>query len=236
MWNTFVEVFINWLKMLNGLLEGIGAPYSYGFAIILFTVVIKLLTLPLTLQQLRSSKAVQELQPELQKLRKKYAKDKEKLAQKQMELYREAGVNPLGGCLPMLVQLPIWIGLYQALYRLAQDGLLTGGFLWIKDLAFPTREVGMNWIWNPQAAGLEWTGVIAYLILPILTVVTMIIAQRMTTPPNPDPEQAAMNQTMLLMPFMLGFFAIQVPSGLTLYWVTSNIITIVQQYFVMGSF
>ena len=234
MWNAFVEMFVSWLVFLNNLLEGIGAPYSYGLAIILFTLMIKLITLPLTLQQIRSSKAAQELQPELQKLQKRYGKDKEKLAQKQMELYRKAGVNPFGGCLTMLVQLPIWIGLYQALYRIAQEKLLTGGFLWIKDLAFPTPKVGMSWIWNPQAVGLQWTGVISYLILPVLTVVTQVVAQKMTTPPNPDPEQAAMNQAMLLMlPLMLGFFAMQVPSGLTLYWVTSNIITIIQQYFTL---
>lgn len=231
MWSAFVEVFVNSLEFLNGLLKGIGVPYSYGFAIILFTVMIKLLTLPLTLQQLRSSKAAQELQPELRKLQKKYAKDKDKLAQEQMKLYKEAGVNPFGGCLTMLVQLPIWIGLYQAIYKSAQ-----GGFLWLENLAFPTRETGMSWIWNPQAAGLQWTGAIAYLILPILTVATQFIVQKMTTPPSSDPQQKAMSQTMLLMPLMFGFFSVQVPSGLTLFWVTSNVITIIQQYFVMGGF
>ena len=106
-WQAFVGLIANSLTTFADLIGGLGVPYSFGFAIILFTLIIKLVTLPLTLQQLRASRAMQEMQPELQKLQKKYKGDREKLAQAQMELYKQAGVNPLGGCLPMLVQFPV---------------------------------------------------------------------------------------------------------------------------------
>lgn len=237
MWDALVVIpLTQGLIFLNDLIQGMGAPYSWGFAIILFTLIVKIVTLPLNLQQARSMRATQELQPKLQELQKKYAKDKEKLAQAQMELYREHGVNPLGGCLPMLIQLPILFGLYQALYRLASTGEIVGQrFLWIPDLAFPAREIGLKWAWPPAPEFIGWAAVL-YLILPVLTVVTQIAMQRMTTSAtaSKDPQQAAMQQTMLMMPFMFGFITLQVPSGLTLYWVTSNIFSMIQQYFITG--
>lgn len=238
MWDTLVVTpLTQGLIFLNDLIEGMGAPYSWGFAIILFTLIVKIVTLPLNLQQARSTRATQELQPKLQELQKKYAKDKEKLAQAQMELYREHGVNPLGGCLPMLIQLPILFGLYQALYRLASTGEIVGQrFLWIPDLAFPTREVGLNWLWPSKPEFIGFAAAALYLILPVLTVITQIAMQRMTTSPtaSQDPQQAAMQQTMLIMPFMFGFITLQVPAGLTLYWVTSNLFSMIQQYFITG--
>jgi YidC/Oxa1 family membrane protein insertase len=237
MWNSLVVTpLTQGLIFLNDLIQGMGAPYSWGFAIILFTLIVKIATLPLSLQQIRSMRATQELQPKLQKLQKKHAKDKEKLAQAQMELYREHGVNPLGGCLPMLIQFPILIGLYQALYRLASTGEIVGQrFLWIPDLAFPTREIGLKWAWPPAPEFIGWAAAL-YLILPVLTVVTQVVMQRMTTSStaSQDPQQAAMQQTMLIMPFMFGFITLQVPAGLTLYWVTSNIFSMIQQYFITG--
>jgi YidC/Oxa1 family membrane protein insertase len=229
MWNTFVEMLVNALKLLSSGIESVGIPYAFGFAIILFTVAIKTLTFPLNWQQIKSSSKMQALQPRLEALQKKHSKDKEKLAQEQMKLYKEAGINPLGGCLPMLIQFPIWIGLYQALYRLAAQQLL-GAFLWIKDLGFPPQGTSFSWIWNPPA-GMSWLEVGGYVILPVLTVVTQLIVQKMTTTTSSDPQQAAMGQAMMFMPFMFGFFAVQVPAGLVLYWVTSNLLQLVQQYF-----
>jgi YidC/Oxa1 family membrane protein insertase len=237
MWNTLVVTpLTQGLIYLHDFIQGVGAPYSWGFAIILFTLIVKIVTLPLNLQQARSMKATQELQPKLQELQKKHAKDKEKLSQAQMELYREHGINPLGGCLPMLIQFPILIGLYQALYKLASTGEIVGQrFLWIPDLAFPTREIGLKWAWPPAPEFIGWAAAL-YLILPVLTVATQIAMQRMTTSStaSKDPQQAAMQQTMLLMPFMFGFITLQVPAGLTLYWVTSNIFSLIQQYFITG--
>ena len=236
MWDSLVVTpLTQGLIFLNDVIQGIGAPYSWGFAIILFTLIVKAVTLPLNLQQARSMKATQELQPKLQELQKKYAKDKEKLSQALMELYREHGVNPLGGCLPMLIQLPILFGLYQALYKLTST-IEGQRFLWIPNLAFPTREVGIKWAWPLAPEFVGWLTAALYLILPVLTVVTQIVMQRMTTSrtASQDPQQAAMQQTMLIMPFMFGFITLQVPSGLTLYWVTSNAFSMIQQYFITG--
>ncbi len=228
MWDALIVTPITQgILFFRSILSVVGVPYSFGFAIILFTLLIKLITLPLNLQQLKASKAMQELQPKLQQLQKKYGKNKEKLAQEQMKLYREAGVNPLSGCLPTLIQFPIWIGLYQSLYRLAQRGELKEGFFFIPSLAEPT---GLDWLWPP--ANWQWPDVAIYLVLPVLVLVTQVVTQKMMSPPSTskDPQQEMMNQMMLFFPLMLFFFALQVPSGLALYWVTMNIFTMIQQY------
>jgi YidC/Oxa1 family membrane protein insertase len=143
-WGAFVGLIESALNLFDQVIRSGGIPYPFGFAIILFTLVIKLITMPLTFQQLRASKAMQDLQPQLKELQKKYKDDKEKLAQAQMDLYKQAGVNPFGGCLPMLIQMPIWIGLYQALFNLAKVGTLQEGFFWIPSLAEPKD---LSWIW-----------------------------------------------------------------------------------------
>ena len=229
-WQAFVDIIAGALTTFAHLIAGLGIPYSFGFAIILFTLLIKLITLPLTFQQLRASKAMQELQPQLQELQKKYKGDREKLSQAQMQMYKEAGVNPLGGCLPTLIQLPVWFALYRALFNLANQGGLSEGFFWIPSLAEPRN---LSWLW-PLPPSVGWATAIAFMVLPILTVISQIIVQRMMTPPSADTQQASMNQMMMFMPLMFGFFALQVPQGLALYWVTSNIFSLIQQYFVTG--
>lgn len=238
MWQTYVVGPLSWaLSFLAQLFNDGGIPWAWGWAIIAFTLLVKLITMPLTIRQVRSTKRMQEVQPQLAALQKKYANNKEKLAQEQMALYKAAGVNPLGGCLPQLVQLPVWIGLYQALIQLASTGQMTGGFLWLQNLAFPNQQVGTRWLWPPTLANADFQGwpiTVGYLVLPILTVVTQIITQKLMTPPSTDQSQGAMNSAMMLMPFMFGFFALTFPSGLALYWVTTNLFTMVQQYLVGG--
>lgn len=238
MWQTIVVGPLSAaLSFIAKLFVDVGVPWAWGWSIITFTLVVKLVTMPLTIRQVRSTKRMQEVQPQLQALQKKYAGNKEKLAQEQMALYKEAGVNPLGGCLPQLIQLPIWIGLYQALLRLANEGQMVGGFLWLRDLAFPNTQVGTSWLWPPSVTNANFQGwliTVGYLILPILTVVTQIVTQKLMTPPSTDQSQSAMNSAMMLMPFMFGFFALTFPSGLSLYWVTTNLFTMVQQYLIGG--
>lgn len=231
MWAAFVNFIWIIIDTLNNTLAEIGIPYSFGFAIILFTVLIKVVTYPLNQKQIESTRATQELQPKLKELQKKYAKDKEKLSKAQMELYKEAGVNPMGGCFPMLIQMPIWFGLYRAIYQHAID--LAGPFLWIPDLAGPVadRAQGLSWLYPfvDGAPSVGWAAAIAYLVLPILLVVSQLYTQKMMTPKSDDPTQKSMGQAMMFMPFMFGYFALVVPSGLTLYWFTNNILTMLQQ-------
>jgi YidC/Oxa1 family membrane protein insertase len=210
------------------------AGHSWGFAIILFTVIIKLVTFPLTMTQIRGMQAQKELQPKLQEIQKKYGKDREKLAQEQMALYKEAGVNPLSGCLPLLVQMPILFGLYAALVALGPR-LIDARFLWIPDLAFPSFTGGLGWLPELFTSG-QYTRLLAYLILPVLLMVSQIYVQKYMTPATPttgnDGQANMMKQMTTIMTLMFGFFTLQVPAGLTLYWVTSNFLQMAQQYFV----
>ena len=247
-WQTFVVwPLANILIWLDGILEGWGVLYHWGWAIILFTFLVKLLTFPLNLSQIRGMQAQKELQPRLQELQKKYGKDRERLAQEQMKLYQEAGVNPLSGCLPLLIQMPILFGLYAALVAIGPF-LSNAGFFWIPDLAFPQYHIGMSWIseaWQTGTGTMAATGVsgyytlVAYLILPVLLVVTQFVMQKwMTpTPATGDGAQAGLTQNMtLIMTLFFGYFTLQVPAGLTLYWVTSNLLQMLQQWAVTRFF
>jgi YidC/Oxa1 family membrane protein insertase len=215
-WNALV---------VSPLAEGLRFLYSilgnYGWAVIAFTVLVRTVMLPLSLQQIKSSKAMQELAPQISAIQKKYGKDKEKINQETMKLYQEAGVNPLASCLPTLVQMPIWIGLYSALTILSSKPEFATGFLWVSNLAArPNTGDPLN----------NWTD----FILPVVTVVSQWLTQKMMTPVTQDPQAQSMNSMMGIMPIMFGFFALQVPAGLVLYWVASNLFSMVQQYFATG--
>jgi len=208
LWNTLI------VWPLTGALVGLyGVLGSYGLTIIALTVIIKLLTFPLNMMQIRSSKAMRDVQPLIEEAKRRCGKDKEKLTQETMRIYREHGFNPMAGCLPMLVQMPIWFGLYGALLHLASTSEeFKGAFLWLPSLAQP----------DP------------FHILVVLTVVTQFVVQKMMTVPSNDPQQQTMNRVMMLMPLTFGFVAMNVPSGLVLYWVTTNLFTFFQQLFTTG--
>jgi YidC/Oxa1 family membrane protein insertase len=190
---------------------------SYGVDIILLTILIKLLTAPLTHKSMVSMKQMQKLQPQMERLKEKFKDDREKLNKEIMELYRRNGVNPLGGCLPMLLQFPIFIGLYNALSTPIE--LRHAGFLWIKDLSRP------DWESLPFNVG-GWH--LGFPVLTILMGASMFIQQWMT-PTAGDPNQRRM---MLLMPLMFTFMFVTFPAGLTIYWLVNNILSIGQQYWI----
>jgi YidC/Oxa1 family membrane protein insertase len=235
LWQTLVVwPLAKALIWLDELLQSMNFRYHWGWAIILFTLIVKLVTFPLTLTQMRGMQAQKDLQPKIQELQKKYGKDREKLSQEQMKLYREAGVNPLSGCLPLVIQMPILFGLYAALVAIGPN-LANAGFYWIPNLGFPTYSMGMSWITQAFNAG-DWYTLIAYLILPILLMVSQFIMQKWMTPAMPqtgdsdNPTAGMTKQLTYMMTFMFGFFTLQVPSGLTLYWVTSNLLQMLQQW------
>ncbi|MBI3960437.1 MAG: YidC/Oxa1 family membrane protein insertase [Chloroflexi bacterium] len=226
-WQTFfVWPLAKGLVWLNQVLAGANIPYSWGFAIILFTLAIKVVTFPLTVTQIKGMQAQKDLQPRIQELQKKYGKDKEKLSQEQMKLYKEAGVNPLSGCLPMIVQMPVLFGLYSALISLG-TALENANFFWIPNLGFPHYTDGMGWITDLFSGG-EYGRLVAYLILPVLLMVSQFYMQKMTTASTPstggEGMAGMMGQMSTIMTLMFGFFTLQVPAGLTLYWVTSNLL------------
>lgn len=199
---------------------------SAGAAIIAFTIIVRTLVLPLGIAQARSQKAMWQLQPKIRELQKKYGNDRQRFAVEQMKLYQEHGVHPLAGCLPMLIQMPIWFALYSALINLSSPerniAAFQGGFLWIPSLAHPS----MPNLQDPSTWPLA--------ILPLLTAVTQWVVQKMSMLPTTDPQQQQMNRMMEFMPLMFLVFSFQVASGLVLYWVVSNLYSIVQQRFTLG--
>jgi YidC/Oxa1 family membrane protein insertase len=231
-WDLILNPFVTVITLLYSVFGN-----SAVLAIILFTILVRLVMYPLNAQQMRSSKAMQDLQPEMKKLQDKYKNDREKLAQEQMRLYREHGVNPLGGCLPLLIQFPIWIGLYQAInHALAATPLqlidLSGRFLvGGLDRLVPLNNVFMNIdLTQPPTANPVYA-----LVLPLLVLVTSWLQSKMITPPaqpteDGKPNQAqAMTQSMTtVMPIMMGMFSLSFSVGLSIYFIVSNIISIIQ--------
>ncbi len=209
MWNSFVDILV---AILTGLSNFTG---SLGLGIILFTILARIFLLPLTIKQLQSSKKMQELQPLIQELRRKYGKDQQKFTQEMTKLYREHKANPAGSCLPLLFQLPIFLGVYQAVQRIAADpnsALAAQPFLWL-----PRLDVR-----DPSY------------VLPILSIVLQMLTSLMAMPKIQDAQQKVMSQTMLLLPIVFGYVAFTFNSGAVLYWVISSILGVVQQYFVTG--
>lgn len=184
---------------------------SLGWSIILLTLTVRVVLLPLTLKQTRAMKDMQRLQPLLKEIQTKYKNDKEKLAEAQMALYKEHKVNPLGGCLPLILQMPIFF----ALFTLLRDKMFVGhGFGPIHDLS----------IGATAAIKLGWLTAAPYFLLVVLIVGTQFVSQKQTTT---DPSQAKM---MAFMPVIIGVISISLPVGVLLYWTVFNAAMIVQQW------
>jgi YidC/Oxa1 family membrane protein insertase len=188
---------------------------NYGVAIILITVLVRALMAPIMAKQMRSMKRMSAMQPKIKEVQEKYADDKQRQSEEMMKLYRESGFNPLTGCLPMFLQLPVFIGLYYALQGSIQ--LRQAPFVaWIDDLAAPETLFVIP--------GLE----LPVRLLPLLMGASMVVQTRMT-PTTMDPAQARMMNTVMPVMFTLLFY--QFASGLVLYWFVSNVLGILQQIY-----
>jgi YidC/Oxa1 family membrane protein insertase len=231
MWETLIlRPIMNSLVVITNSVGG-----SFGLAIIILTIIIRLATMPLTLKQLHATKAMQALSPKLKQLQKTYEKDKQKLQQETMKLYKEAGMNPLGCIVPMIIQFPIWIALYQSIIK--SLGSSPEDLLGLSRLLYPWSLVHHSIPLNDHFLWLKLSSPDPLFILPIVVGISMWLQQKMTTPTGADvdPSQAQMNGMMLyMMPIMFAILTLQVPSGLGLYWVAYNILGIFVQYFVTG--
>jgi len=221
-----MQPMINTLIVMSSWLFG-----SFGLAIIGLTIVVRGLMFPLTIKQLRATKAVQSLQPKIAELQKKYGKDKDKLAKEQVRLYKESGVSPAGCLLPMLVQLPVWIALFWSIMRVLavtpEQFLGLSQYLYSWPVVYSVLPLSNEFIGLNLAEG--------NILLAIVVGCTMWVQQKMVVAPAADPKQKAQSQMMLwTMPLMFGFLSLTLPSGLALYWTVSNGITIIIQYFVTG--
>jgi YidC/Oxa1 family membrane protein insertase len=244
MWDALIITpFVNALLLIY---TTIG--HNFGIAIILFTILIRLITHPLTAQQLKGTQAMQDLQKDKRWLdmQKKYKDDKEKLAQEQMKLYKELGINPLGSCLPTLIQFPIIIGLYQSIISamaaspvelLNLTKHVYPGFINISSL-IPLNNQFL-WLNLSKPDIIQIPGLPAGIGLPILALIvvaTTYMQSKLMTPPtsNPNDQSAAMGKAMnLYMPFFMGYLALTLASGLALYFVVSNLVGIAQ-YALLG--
>jgi YidC/Oxa1 family membrane protein insertase len=198
--------------LINGIVEALkflnGFVHNYGVTIILFTLIIKLLLYPLTAKQTKSMKAMQDLQPEMDKIKKKHKDDKEKQQQAMMDLYKENNVNPAAGCLPMILQLAILIPLYRAILSLS-DILNEASFLWIGTLT---------------SGSLAEPDVAIVIVNALAMIAQTYVTQKMQSGNSKN------NMIMWIMPAFIIFIGFQLPSGILLYWFTSTVFTAVQQY------
>lgn len=249
---------INLLVAIYHGLSFLHIPGALGFSLIIFTVLIRLLIWPTMAAQIKATKKMADLKPHLDELKQQHKDDKKALASAQMALYKEHGVNPAGGCLPALIQIPIFWGLYQSIINLL-PGMSPGSLEWVNSiLYFPGMHLtalpdanflGLNLGFKPS----EFTKYGAILLLiPIITAVLTFIQSKMTLPkpvkhypsdsPKEEKEKAGMEESMsqvqsqmvYLMPIMIGYFAFTFPIGLAIYWNVYTILGIVQQHRVAG--
>lgn len=194
------------LTVLYNFTESVGIP-NLGLAIVLMTIIIKLIMYPLTQKQIQSTKAMMEIQPKMKALQEKYKDDKQRLNMELANLYKSEGVNPLAGCLPLLIQMPIMIGIFYGIrdYNYAAHPEIVTNFLWLADIskADPTY------------------------VLPVLSALTTFIQTKQTMPTNGGGAQNKM--MMYFMPLFIGYISLTFPAGLVLYWVVMNIMQIAQQ-------
>ena len=214
-----IPVWSQYVHLLVLALDGLATVFhSAGLAIIAFTIIVKTIMLPLTVKSIRSSKAMQDLQPKIKELQKKHGNDRQRVSQETMALYQQYQVNPMAGCLPMIIQIPIFLGLYQSITTLSNTG--TGywdqGFLWLPSLALP----------DPLK------------ILPIAAGIFQFVQTQMMRPKDQpkstDPQQAMMNSVMNIMPLTVVFFGWSFAAGPVLYWATQSVYSVVQQWFITG--
>jgi len=206
LFQSLVNAMTSLTHWLYGLTVSVGVP-SYALAIIILTILIKVVLFPLTQKQMVSMKKMQEIQPKIKEIQDKYKnKDPQKMQQKIMEMYRENNVNPMAGCLPILVQMPILIALYRSLLHIEFLNNEHAGFLWITTL----------------------TDKDPYFILPLLAGITTFMQTKLTTSTT-DQTQRMM---LYMMPVFITWISTTVPAGLVLYWVTFNILGFAQQLLV----
>ena len=231
-WNM---VLVN--PMINGTIVLYRVLFNnYGLAIIVFTLLMRLLTLPLTLQQMRSSRKMTSIQPKLNEIQKKY-KDPKRRSEETMKLYKEEGINPAGCVVPMVIQFPIWIALYSVIRTVLADtpesliGLSSHLYPWTYiQQAVPLSSHFL--VWDMSKADQTF-------VLPVLVAASMWLQQKLTMPlgasASASSSQAQTNQMLLwTMPLMFGWITLTVPTGLALYWLISNAVGVAMNYYVFG--
>ena len=252
----FTNPIINLLVGLYQLLIGIGAPYAFGFAIILLTVIIRLILYPFTAAQIKSAYKMQTISPLMKNVKDKYKSDKKKQQEEMMRIYREHKINPAAGCLPLLIQMPIIFGLYQVLIMAvainSNDGLSKINNVLYLDF------LKLSSVWDTMFFGISlgdapskiWASAPYLVLIPVLTGALQFVLSKMMIPEEvievqeqiaqktegkaDDFQAAFQKQSLFIFPVMIGFFAFTLPVGLSVYWNTFTIFGILQQYLLVG--
>lgn len=222
------------ISLIHSALTGVGmSTNAWGLSIVLLVVLIKVVTYPINKSQLENTSKMQVLSPKIKEIQAKYASNPEVMNQKVAAFYQENDFNPLAGCVPSLIQLPVFIGLYRAVSSLAKENALDESFLWLPSLEGPTYGAdpthGLDWItkgWVNGVPSLGWDDTAKFLSIPIVLVISQVLSQQLMAPPkSDDPSMDTTNQVLKFLPFMIGYFSLGVPSALGIYWVINNIIT-----------
>jgi YidC/Oxa1 family membrane protein insertase len=235
-WNlVFIRPMVNSLIILYIFLGS-----SFGLSIISFTVFIRLIMFPLSMRQTKQMKAMSLIQPKIKAIQEKYKNDRQRISKETMSIYKQQGINPVGCLGPLIIQMPIFIGLYQALYitlpsspeNLTQLYDSIYGFIPIINQAIP---IDGNFLWLNLETIVGSSDLYTKISLPILVAASTFLMQKTTATPAMDDRQKSTNRMMLwFMPLLLGYFTLSFPSGLALYWLISNVIGTIIQLLITG--
>jgi YidC/Oxa1 family membrane protein insertase len=244
-WNTLLVH-----PVMNLTLFGYSLTRDFGFAIVFVTILIRLALYPLYVTQIRSQRAMQEVAPAMAELKKKYGKDRQRFAEEQMKLYKERGVNPAAGCLPLLLQMPLLIALYNALLQLGcglgpppnnecpgltSQMIETFLYPFLSNPVPPGSSLDTTAHWLPWiGAGLQKPDIVLAIVAGAVQLIASVMALPAKQVQSDDPSQRMMQSMVYTFPIMTVFFGATFPAGLALYWITTTVFQIVQQYFVSG--
>ncbi len=230
LWGTFVNFLSSILEEINLITGKIPEPFGgYGLAIILFSILMRLILLPLDLKSRKSNEKMQSIQPEVEAINKKYKNDPDKRNKKTMELYQKYEINPMGGCLPMLLQFPLFFAMVGALNSISNREVARGSidaFLWIKNIWQPDSPLKAL---TGQNIGMFGKGFNGLFLLPILAGVTSYYQMKITQPDTGSNANQQMKGFTAIMPIMSVWFCMMYTASFAIYWVTTNVFQIVQQ-------
>lgn len=251
-WESYIQLYKNGLafvhdNIVDEPLRKAGFTQTWGVSIFLFTAGVRSLLIPFSISQNKSSEYMKALKPYQKKIKEKYS-DKDMQNRAISKLYQDAEQNPLGGCITSFAQIPIFLGLYRSVTRLAAEGRLDEPFLWIPTLEGPVSPEnnyrGMEWLtegWVNGAPSMGWEATLPFLVMPVILVLmqsfTMSVLQQPEDESATEEEKEQLKSTKTILkflPLMIGFFSLQVPAGLTIYWFTSNLFTVSQSLIIRG--
>ena len=239
-WGSYIKLVEDGIFTLHDFLGDRDIPYPYGLSILAFVLGVKAVTLPLNWQQLSSSSQLKAMKPQQDLVRKWYGDNSDMLNMQTGMLFEKNQVNPLAGCLPSLAQIPVFLGVYYSVTSIAKAKVFSEGFLWLPSLSGPIadRREGMSWLmegWLDGVPLLGWHDTLCYLTIPAILVVTQTVSLNIlgsfeAIEQSEDQTSKSAGLVLRFLPFMLGYFAMNAPAGLGLYWIFNNLLTTAQTF------